>query len=236
MKCRLFFAFMLLGGVSGGDIVYEVTFEDPPHVLDQPIVVGVGSDRPSSYIGNLYCRAGLGDFTSQVASAESAMITFNPGVVFTAGLVRMSWDMAVLQTQGSEPEQVTANIQATAGGHPPGMYFVYYINGEIRLGTDVVGSYTLGLQDHFEVVMDMDNDRFDVLLNSVYLRTNEVMSSNWSPEQLGFNTGFMASPRYAVDNVRWEIIPEPSTNVLISLGGAGFILKYLYEKHKKQKE
>lgn len=221
MKACAILLAVVAGTLAGrADFIYNVDFENPPHVLGSPVVTGAGSDVPSSTTGNVIVRDSLGDFTNQLASFESGGgMSFNPSGVFTAGLVFVRWDLAMLATGGVEPEQgvVTLDPEPASGGSSLVLHFM--IDGDIEFNGMDIGTYTLGVHDQFQISMDLDNDHYSLFINGSQLLTNEILASDWSPDLLGFGTGFLASPDYAVDNFQWGIIPEPSTAILLGALG-----------------
>lgn len=214
--------FFLLVPLGVADIIYDVNFEDPPHVLDSAVVSGSAADRPSTVVPDVIVRDSLGDFTSQVASLEGGgIMAFNPTPVFDSGVALFSWDLAMLSTGGIELEQAYVSIDpepATGGG---ALIFLFMLNGDIEFNGTPIATYTLGSQDAFEVAVDLNNDLYDVTLNSSPILADVPLSAGWSPDLVTFGRGFTADPRYAVDNFQWQIIPEPSTIalMLLALGG-----------------
>ncbi len=83
----LLIAFSVMASEGPADVIYNVDFENPPHIVDQQIVVGSGSDRPQFADTSVIVRDSPADFTTQAASLEPAgAMTLSPGITFSEGL------------------------------------------------------------------------------------------------------------------------------------------------------
>jgi len=204
--------------------LYDVPFEDPPQTNGMPVTVGSGPDRPAS-MTYAYITNGAGDFTSQAAVVTlTGHLAFAPGDIFTGGLHRFSWDYSML-TFGGSMFQSGVSLQA-AVGHNVGFYLHYYSTAPGTLHTNViltmegieVAPFTLGVHDQFDLLVDLDNDYYNLSLNGSPLMTNVTFASDADVYSFIFDTPPSADPTYAVDNFQWEIIPEPGVLALLALG------------------
>jgi hypothetical protein len=220
MKLLCLYTLLLVAfSMSRGDIivVYNVDFEDPPHVVDQPVITGVGTDRPYDAAG-FVVRDSLADFTTQVASREGGFLSFSPESSSSSGLVRLSWDMAMLTLGPNGPETAGIIIDGVAT-----IYFMQDLSIKTGAGSGglTLGTFTLEQQDHFEFLIDLDSYFYDVYFNSSLVLGDQPIGIGTEIAYVTFGADFDASPTYAIDNFRWEIIPEPSTLMLLIIGGLG---------------
>ena len=203
-----------------GDLVYNVSFEAPPHTLDSAVATGAGmSDRPNETIGSVITRSGLGDFSTQVASLEPAgLMNFFDSSPANAGLVTVSWDMAMLSFgPGGLSDTAAVLISSDAGGG--GVISMYWQRDfDFTIGGANAATFALGQQDHYEFLLDLDNDTFDFAFNGSPVLTNQTLASNFNVQNVLFGAENLQSPSYAVDNFQWNVVPEPSTWMLISTG------------------
>lgn len=226
MKTPRLFLFMLVAStMSRADIivVYNVDFENPPHALDAAPVTGSGADRPWSFTPNVMIRDSLADFTTQVAAFEGGgMMSFRPESPSTSMIVRLSWDMAMLTLGPNGPETAGIAIDSSGGG---GIWMFFMQDYTIQIGPGfggiTIGSFTLGQKDNFQFLLDLDSGLYDVYMNSTLALSNQALGVGFDVANVFFGADYLANPTYAIDNFRWEIIPEPSTLILIILGGLG---------------
>lgn len=202
---------------SHGDMIYNVSFEDPPHTLNSPVANGGGIDQPSGTIGSVIARSGIADFSSQVASLEPAgLMSFFSDSPISSGLVLLSWDLAII---GFGPGGLsdTAQVSVNSSGTGP-LLMTWQRDFDFTIGGASVATFALDQQDHYEVLLDLDNDTYDFAFNGVPVLTNQAVESSFNVHYVNFGSENLQSPTYAVDNFRWEVVPEPSTWLLISTG------------------
>ncbi len=202
-----------------GDMIYDVSFEDPPHTLDSAVATGADqSDRPYGTIGSVVTRSGLGDFSTQVASLEPAgLMSFFSTTPVQSGLVTLSWDMAILDFGSSGPDTAAVLIQTGSSGSGS-MSMYWQTDFDFTIGGANVATFALGQQDHYEFLLDLDNDTFDFAFNGSPVLTNQTLAGNFDVQNVLFGAENLESPSYAVDNFKWDVVPEPSTWLLISTG------------------
>jgi hypothetical protein len=210
---------VLLTGNVWSDLVYSVDFENPPHVVDQQVVTGAGTDRPYFVDASVIVRNSPADFTTQAASLEPAgSMNFLPGTVFTAGIALISWDLAMISSGSGGPTTAAISIDPSPG--PSSSIFVYFQTDlSIKVDDNTVGLFTMGEQDHYDFVIDIDNGLYDFSFNGSLALNDQPLDSGWDLRMVSFGRENLEDPTYAVDNFEWHVIPEPSTALLVLLGG-----------------
>lgn len=218
---------------SLGDTIYNVSFEDPPHTIDTAVATGVGmNDRPDLTIGTVVTRAGLADFSTQVASLEPAgLMRFFVSTPSSAGLVTLSWEMAILSF-GPGGLSDTAQVTIEPSGVAP-LVMSWQRDYDFTIDGANVATFALGQHDHYEILLDLDNDTYDFALNGTAVMTNQALNSSFDVHYVSFGSENLQSPSYAVDNFSWETIPEPSTWLLMTTGSLAVVYGNRILKAKK---
>lgn len=201
-----------------GDMIYNVTFEDPPHTLNAAVVSGSGNDRPIWTVGSVITRSGIADFATQVASFEPAgQMGFYYEPASSSGLLLLSWDMAITDYGPGGPDTAAVLIQTSPSGNGSLSMF-WQTDNDFRIGGTTAATFTVGQQDHYEFLLDLDNDRYDFGFNGVAVLTNQSLDASFDVQNVLFGAENLRAPTYAVDNFQWNVVPEPSTWLLISTG------------------
>ncbi len=205
---------------TSGSVLYDVDFENPPHTNGSPVTAGPGSDRPLG--GQNFVVSNLTLFGSQTAVVNAdglfAWMSFNnAGSYYTSGVHLIQWDWALLSPDGATDPQ-TSVIIGNGGSYVALTYqrdgFISAFDAE---GTTNAGVYVPGTAYNYQVVLDLDASRYSFWIDGQEAVTNRSYPAGSSFEYLRFYRPF-GSPSYAVDNFYWEIIPEPSTFLLVVVG------------------
>ena len=207
-----------------GDIIYDVTFENPPHVVGSPPVTGSGWDRPSTE-DYVTISNGISGLPTQSAFVDSmggfGGMSFFPSKGNTSGLIRVSWDMVMLYIEGPDDPQAYVNIPASSGAE----YFAvkFYLAGIIQVddavnGATNVGTYALNDANAFEFNFDLDNDRYNMSIDGIPVLTGAQMELTRDLWYVSFTGGGLGNNAFAIDNFQWEVVPEPSAFVSMLLG------------------
>lgn len=217
----------LFAGNAWSDLVYSVDFENPPHVVDQQVVTGSGTDKPFFADTSVVVRDGPADFTTQAASLEPAgAMTFLPGTVFTAGIALISWDLAMISSGSGGPTTAAISINPSPGPSSP-IFVFFQTDLSIEVDGNSIGSFTMGEQDHYDFVIDIDNGLYDFSLNGGLVLDDQPLDSGWDLRDVSFSRENLEDPTYAVDNFEWQVVPEPSSMLLIVLGGISFVVQWV---------
>lgn len=226
-SCLCACSVLLICTAARADIIYEVDFENPPHVVGSPPATGSGPDRPTT-VDLVAVSDSVAAFPTQSAFFDStagfAGMSFNPGPVFSTGIHLISWDIVMLSVMGPDDPQAFVNIPATSGAQAFAVEF--YLNGDIVIndalnGSSIVSSYTLEQADAFGFLFDMDADTYDLLINGSPVVSDAPMQPTRDLFYVSFTGGRFGENTFAIDNFQWQIIPEPSTIalMLLALGG-----------------
>jgi len=215
--CTIILFHVLLSSIGQADIIYDFDFEPPDFTVDTQITNGPGLMAD----GNVFVRTGIADFSTQVASLEPAGgLSFGVTQSLTSGIVSISWDMALVVFGAPLGNTLSFGVGSNSEGG--GLFGASYnSDGTIHDVYDVslgIG-YALGVQNHFQLLIDLDTDSLDFLVDGGVVVDNASISPTISPEAIVFSRGYLKSPQYAIDNFRWEVIPEPTSLILILFGG-----------------
>ena len=147
--------------------------------------------------------------------------------VVTTGIHEIVFEMAILGLSGTVDHPLfelarTGDTSATIAFsfHPTVIQFAVGNNN-----SNV--SYTIGTPNDFRMWVDLDDNLASVWVDDTPVFENEPLASN-----AGFyRAAFLANPanypndEWAMDNFQWQIIPEPSTLLLVLVGALGFAMR-----------
>lgn len=209
-----------VSSIGLADIIYDFDFESPDFTVDTQITSGSGYGAD----GSVFVRSGVADFSTQVASLEPAgSLLFGVTPALSSGMVLISWDMALISAQATPPiESIVFSIESLSEG--PLLLGYYRNDSTIVVNGQTVASYTLGQQMNFSASFNLDADSFDLVIDGGVVIDDSPLGATESPEGVLFSREFLASPTYAIDNFRWEVVPEPTSALLLILGGSGVYL------------
>lgn len=197
---------------TNADIIYDVTFEDPPHVFGAYTATGAPPTYPSSGSALVTNMPG---FSSQ-AGLVAGYLGFNAPVPFTSGVHSVSWDFMNLSenTLGIGPN---AALFANSG-----LYLAHGVLGGVSLfesGSVVVydGPYSVSNFASYTFTIDLDARVYSFAINGTNVLTDRALPDATTSLD-SFNFQRPGNNEFAIDNFRWEVIPEPSTSLLILSG------------------
>lgn len=211
---------------TSADYIFDVDFEDPPHVVNQQVVAGDAVNMPTYAETTVFIRTNLADFTTQVASLEPAgAMGFMPDTSVQSGLVSLRWDLAMVSLGGGSGfSSAAVAIQSTSDG---GLSLEFLVDMTITLNGMNVGTFSLGESDHYEFLFSLDTDVYGLTLNGAPVLADQPLGATFDLQDVLFSRANLEDPTYAVDNFRWEIIPEPSTLLMMLLGGISLVVQRL---------
>lgn len=239
MKTTIPTTLLLLSSLlAHADIIYNVTFEYPPHVVGQEPATGTGSDRPLSPASGWEIRDDIAGFGSQVAVLPvtgGGLLNFGPGGVFDAGIHSIMWDASILTPDPSEPLQVVTLI---GGGDDAltdlGINFL--VNGDLTvydsasIGNVVIGTWLPGDVFQFHALLNLETDTYDFFLNGNQVIYGQTLETDASITGVSYQRPF-STAGFALDNFRWEVVPEPSSVLLLLSGGLLLLSRWRKKEH-----
>jgi hypothetical protein len=240
MMRNLVFVLLLLAvgaRVSFSAAIIDATFDaqplgplqTQPHTSPQPlslpavILRDTASDRVdvANAVGNFTSKVLLLDATPGNLAAAGF---YNP-VQYTNGIYSISWDSLITQPAIGIAGNFVALVSETSElGAPVIIGIAYDPSGSFKIGnfapgsSHLAGSYSIGIRQHFEFLLDLNAHTYDLSVDGSALASGPLFDSS------GFNvTVFDAlargdtgddPPPFAVDNIRVEQVPEPHTVLL----------------------
>lgn len=219
---------ILVGILAHADIVYNVTFEDPPHVVGQEPATGISSDCPLSPASGWEIRDDIAGFGSQSAvlagGTGGGLLNFGPGSVFDSGIHSILWDASVLTLDISSGLQV-ATLIGGGDGALTDLGINFLANGNLTVydpadsgNEEVIDTWLPGEVFQFQVLMNLDTDTYDFFLNGSQVIYGQPLEADASFTGVSYQRPF-SSAGFALDNFRWEVVPEPSSILLFLCGG-----------------
>lgn len=211
---------MCIVPLARGDIIFSVDFEDPPHAAGSQTAHGTPPDYVTSGgFGVAYVPefASQGAQTTAPGSLDPYML-FDSGTSYSSGVHSISWDWIQYSyaTVFSPDSAVNIGPSELNLAHSQGSMS---IGQELGALTPYSGSYSTGTVYTYAFLIDLDTDSYDFSINGAPVLTGQTFTEPASLSTVTFNSPWQSD--HAVDNFRWEIVPEPSTLVLISLGLLG---------------
>jgi hypothetical protein len=208
------------------DVIFDVDFEDPPHSLGSAPATGSGPGEPTT-ADNFVIASGVADFSTQVAmlgtdTAGGSMV-FIPSSTFDSGFLTFSWDLAMLVPDDSQSTlQTTLLVSRPAGPDPLTIVQVNYsFDGSVTVttpesGTSLAGTWTLDEAASYQLAFDLNNDIYDFFIDGSQVVFDDPIGASTVVNHTYFQRPF-GSPSFAIDDVQWQVIPEPSTVALLFL-------------------
>lgn len=223
--------FLLSSTLARADIVYNVTFEEPPHFVGQPPVTGTGTDRPTPTANEWEIRNDIAGFASQVAylpdwGTPGGAMGFVPSGVYASGIHSIMWDASMLSLDLTSGGLEIATMITSDGSGPIETLGIDFLNNGAITVTDIsdggfgetVGTWMPGDVFAFHAILDLDADTYDFFLNGSLVIDSQPLGADANISAVSFNRPF-STAEFALDNFRWEIVPEPSSIILLLCGG-----------------
>lgn len=200
-----------------GTIIYDIDYEPPTYTNGQSIS-GAGTISDS-----------INGFSSQgLLIHDGGGINYlAPGGIaepFTSGIHLVSWDVAI-PSQQSASVIIDGQIDSLGG---PVLFNATFGTGptgnEIQYGSGFPNRpsvpFVVGQSYSFEVVMDLDADYYSFWLDGNLLEDTVSIPSDADLLLVGFGQNQTMGLQAGIDNFRWEIIPEPSSMILLLCGSS----------------
>lgn len=215
------FCFLLARSVASfATLVYDIDYEPPTYTNGQQI--GGGTTETISDSINGFSSQGL-------LIHDGGGISYpGPGGVtdpFTSGIHLVSWDFAIPESHGSS-QVINGQLDSLTG--PVLFDTTLSISGssgnEIQYGSGFPNRpsipFNIGQAYSFEVLMDLDADYYSFWLDGALLEDTVSIPSDTDFWAVGFGQNQTMGLQAGIDNFRWEIIPEPSSMILLLCGGS----------------
>jgi len=199
------------------DFIYNIDYEAPTYTNGQQI--GGGSTETIS--------DSINGFTSQALLIhDGGGIDYLAPAGFTNGVHLVSWDLSIPTQQGS-----SSIIYAQLGSGP--ILFDTHVTGD---GSGLSVEYGFGFPQRpsisinsgqsyaFEILMDLDANYYSFRLDGSILEDTVSIPSDASLGDVFFGQNQTPGLQAGIDNFRWEIVPEPSSFVLLLIGCTGVYL------------
>jgi len=214
---------MLLCTQGYASVIYDIDYEPPVYTNGQHI--GGGQNET--------VRDDIAGFDSQAVLIESGGgLVYSASESFSAGLHQISWDFGVPVEQSSSEiismRLRSASVDVTLTGSAlSSTYLVEY--GPHPLGQPRLSvPFDIGEVYSFQLVLDVSAALYDLYLDDIQLLDDEPLQ--FGPDtfdQVRFTQGQTVGLQAGLDNFSWIIIPEPSTYLLLLLGGLGSGVRWL---------
>jgi hypothetical protein len=198
------------------DLVYDIDYEPPAYTNGQHVGGGSGETISDSISG----------FSSQgLLIHDGGGINYLASTEFTAGVHLVSWDVAVPVLQGSS---AILNVQLQASSGP--ILFDATVAGDgsglrVEYGEGFPNPPSVSINPaqaySFLVLIDLDANHYNFWLNGTLLEDTVALPPDSSMDLADFGQNQALGLQAGIDNFRWEVIPEPSSLLLLMLGCAG---------------
>ena len=219
----------LLSLTTQADILFNVDFENPPHVLGQAPTTGTATDRPFD-TQLMVVDSGIAGFSGQVGRFTSdgvnAYSVFALPSAMSSGIHSIIWEASMLTFDASDGLQVGMTI-GEGGGTAIDLNTRFLNTGNIVVSDpfdgasqEIIGTWSLGQVFQFQALLNLNNDTYDYFLNGNQVIYGQSLQTDASISTAVFQRPFVTS-EFAFDNFRWEIVPEPSTISLLLVGVMG---------------
>ncbi|NCC53072.1 MAG: PEP-CTERM sorting domain-containing protein [Spartobacteria bacterium] len=213
------------------DIIFDVDFENPPHVAGSPPVTGSSVNQPTGISGSWDIATGVADFSSQVALLDSTSggMGFVPSDVYTTGIHIFRWEYALVTVDSSQGQLQTSVMFINDGMSRPAQEVIisYLDDGTLNIsdplnGGTGVSNWLLNQSATYALTIDLDSQTYGFTVDAQPIVTDTPLNPGAFLTGMSFQTPFNM-PSYGLDNFQWQIIPEPTTLglMLVALGALG---------------
>lgn len=217
MKTVSLTVYLAMVSVGFSDFVYNIDYEPPTYANGQQIL-GAGNISDS-----------INGFTSQgLLIHDGGGINYLASSTFTTGIHLVSWDIAIPTVQGSS-SIIYGQLESFSGP----ILFDMHVKGD---GSGLRVEYGFGFPQRpsisinagqsyaFDILMNLDANYYNFWLNGTLLEDTVTIPSGAGFDLVGFGQNQTLGLQAGVDNFRWEVVPEPTSVLLLLLGGSGIYL------------
>ncbi len=231
MKSAILSALLFAGYISTAhaDLVYDIDYEPPAYTNGQQVGGGFGrtiSDNISGFSSQgLLLHDGAGGGLSYYASEA-----------FTSGIHHISWDLSIPTQQGSS-SIIYAQLESGS------ILFDTHVKGD---GSGLSVEYGFGFPQRpsisinsgqsyaFEILLDLDANYYSFRLDGSLLEDTVSIPSDASLSDVFFGQNQTPGLQAGIDNFRWEVVPEPSSLLLLLCWGTAICLARRNRKIERQ--
>jgi hypothetical protein len=200
---------IFINSIALARLIYDVSFDGGSFVPGEICPTGSPPSFPQYQEGLGYSSIENSVlFGSQVA--DLGWLLFDPGMEFSSGIHSFSWSALV---DAHDPTTGWPGVVVMFGDSP-----VFVTDGVLHIGSEqYLGVFSYGSVLEYEVLLDLDADTASFSMNGVqYLAAEPVPGIS----VLGRVTmQHPANNNSWIDDFRWEVVPEPSSLLLLMCGG-----------------
>jgi hypothetical protein len=224
---------------ADGQIIYNATFNSQPL---GPLATGSPPDLPKSIItdpgATVNLVASAGDLTDRpvvlhsVPDSLACAAFYNPSLL-SSGDWRVSWDSLVL---GAAVEDSLDQPNIQLGANAATVWGIKYVpSGQFSVedagGFHAVGSFSVGVSNHFDLHLDLDSGTYQFFVNNMNLIYGGLIVPSFDLVYFRSNGRTLVQlPDIAFDNVQVVAVPEPC---MLSIASASGILLALRRKEER---
>jgi hypothetical protein len=214
---------LLIVSAAEASVVFDVNFDTPLYSNGQSITGGPEPNEPTGANLATVSNSIMG-FDSQAALFPStAQMVFRPDSgPFDSGIHLITWDMGT----PVDPSQGNVSFGSDTYGS---LFSITFLDSNAQHPDDPVIEYGLGLNrpsivnttgtaNAFQIIIDLDNDMLDFWINGNLLEDDFALTSGTDLDDVFFSQNSLPSYQFGMDNFRWEVVPEPSSVLLIVCG------------------
>jgi len=217
MKAMIMVCCLLVALCSGSfaTMIYDIDYDPPTYTNGQH--VGGGFGRTISDNINGFSSQGL-----LIHDGGGGGLSYYASDPFTSGVHLVSWEFTV-PSQQSATLIINGQLNSSSGSvlfdttlatGPTGNEIKYGKEFPNRASTN----FLVGQSYLFEVTMDLNADYYSFWVDGVLLEDTVSIPSDVDLLLVGFAQNQTLGLQAGIDNFRWEVIPEPSSMILLLCG------------------